>query len=107
MSKIYICNSCNYSTSDHSNFSKHESTDKHKQICNIDNNQKYMLSNKCPEDVRCCPIRCPDKKKIVCNLCGLEFTDRSNLYRHKKHRCTKKNIQVDSIAVHSAIKPIN
>ena len=87
---MYHCDSCNYSSSLHSNYKKHCKTKKH--IKNIEVQNKESESS---------PIVVRDKsniddkkhilKRYICNACELDFNNKANFARHKQ-RCSEKRI---------------
>ena len=66
--KKYVCNFCDYFTSNKKDFDKHLSTLKHK------NEQKSTKINK----------KSPKIPKILICECGKDYKERSGLWRHKK-----------------------
>lgn len=87
----YICNECNYESYDKSHFDRHKKTKKHEQNVHNINKLKNSDPKSDPSDPKSDP-----KKSITCNLCGIQFTTKTNMYRHKRKVC--KNIKNASIA---------
>mgnify|MGYP000672196825 FL=1 len=86
----YICEICNYKTTDSGNFCKHKKSKKHKQNVLLASNGlagvSHSLANRLPVKQ---PKRRPDKH--ICNLCNMEFAHKSSLSKHK-HRCADKKL---------------
>ena len=81
----YTCKICNFSTYKSSNAKQHQQSKKH--LRNIDS---YILSKGISEDTHKGIPKKPQKihkKNYTCNNCGIIFTAKSNLYRHKKKSC--------------------
>ena len=72
-SELYICENCDYNTSRKSQFERHLSTDKHKNIKN-----ETILKQESSEKFRC--------------DCDKQFNSRTTLWRHKKNCNTKNEI---------------
>lgn len=77
----YICKLCCYETCDFGNFSRHKQSKKHLKITE---NQNKVETNH---------IIKKDNNKLICNLCNQQFTTTANMYRHRKHHCTMRNIK--------------
>ena len=71
----YICNICNYETSDKSNFIKHNNTKKHVH------NAQIVNTNKITE------ISEHKSEQFLCNKCDKTFTTKTSMYRHKREYC--------------------
>ena len=71
-SKIFVCETCDYSTSQKANYEKHLLTAKHRRVTLVTN----------------CNHACP---------CGKSFTCRQHLYRHKK-LCEVANCSAAKVA---------
>mgnify|MGYP003978697545 FL=1 len=76
--QIYKCETCIYETSNKSNYGKHLTTTKHKKKYSILKKRKEIIKKKEEKSI---------KKEYVCEPCGKTFTDKSNLYRHKRKFC--------------------
>jgi len=70
-SKIFECKSCDFVCSKQSNYDKHISTDKHKRLTNIENDNK-------------------NAKIFTCDLCSKHYFSRVGLWKHEKV-CIKNN----------------
>ena len=67
--KKFICEICDFSSSNKYDYNKHLSTDKHKNnVSTTDGNQIVAKSS----------------KKYICENCDKNFNDRAGLWRHKK-----------------------
>ena len=76
----YVCKVCDYKTSKKSNYEKHLTSDKHKNMevndKNDDNdNKSHINSNN---------IHTFSKKKFQCINCGKKYAHRQGLFVHKK-----------------------
>ena len=68
----YCCNYCDFNTCKKNDYTRHMSTQKHKNtILTTDDNEKYS-------------------KKHTCDYCKKEYNDRAGLWRHKK-KCQEIN----------------
>ena len=76
----YLCNFCNYNTSNLYDFNKHNNTIKHK---NCDKSILSIVSDKISQET-----------KIVCENCNKKYKDNSGLWRHKKKCIYKESIIV-------------
>lgn len=94
----YTCNSCNYSTDDSGNWSKHKKTKSH--IKSVQENDVSNLMVNVPKDLLAHLMAkySTDIKKYVCPFCDEVFSSGSCLSRHKHHRCSKNktNSKTDS-----------
>jgi hypothetical protein len=87
----HTCEICNYTTKNTTDLVRHKNSKKH--MINIEKHNSFNESEKIKKD----PKKDPKKKiickieEIKCNKCGKQFTEKTNLYRHQKHRCKKNN----------------
>ena len=79
----YCCENCDYNTSNHKDFKKHEQTNKHKILTNP--NKSYLEN---------------PQKQYSCS-CGKKYKHNSTLSSHRK-KCSIKNVNEDAIT----LKPI-
>jgi len=75
--KKFVCEKCDYKSSNKYDYNKHLTTTKHK------NNALTTSDNQNPEK---------NAKKYICENCDKKFNDRAGLWRHKK-KCTNITIQ--------------
>jgi hypothetical protein len=74
--KNYCCNKCYFNTCNKTDFSRHLTTQKHKNnVSTTDDNVKNV-------------------KKYICENCEKEYNDRPGLWRHKK-KCQETNFKID------------
>ena len=106
MDNKYICEHCNYVTRRTNDLKKHKLTKTH--IMNIkkndsdsdsghssgpiqwSQNDSSSHSDHCEKIILEKPIKTifkQKKQKFICNKCGLGFTDKSNMYRHRRLYC--------------------
>jgi hypothetical protein len=106
----FACEVCNYNTNDKSNYNKHLGSKIHILKSELKNETKPKKiqrdskgSNRDPVEIQEDPVNMkkdikPIKSYIkkntnsgefVCEICGTSFKQKTNLYRHRKHRCTK------------------
>ena len=72
--KIYECKLCDYNTSNHFDFTKHNNTIKHKNaLLAIKNGDLAMFGDFLSHN-----------KKFICCICNKEYKDNSGLWKHKK-----------------------
>jgi len=76
----YFCKSCDYQTNDASNWKRHLVSDKH----NCLQSNVIMCKETAPQKI------IKYKQTYKCTYCDACFTNRSNLHRHEKLRCTCK-----------------
>jgi hypothetical protein len=67
----YNCKYCYFNTDHKTNFTKHLNTKKHIYNLNLYQGSDY------------------NDTSFPCNLCGRMFKSKTNMYRHRKHRCVK------------------
>ena len=92
--KIFLCETCDYNTSNKKDFNKHLSTDKHKTEEN-----NTILIPKIPKN----PQKSEDFKVYEC-FCGKRYKHRQNLYAHRK-KCM--NIEHNKIKLNDGTDDIN
>jgi len=92
--KKYVCESCDYSTTEKRDWNKHISTRKHKMVTNdnkksedvnVLNNQNHIKANYTSNRLKHKKIENSEKsQKFICHICNKEYKHRSGLSRHKK-----------------------
>ena len=87
---MHFCDTCNYRTSDKSNYNRHCKSKKHFRNVsrNVANNSQNVA--KCKPDVSRNVTECKpgDFNALECSYCGYIFKQRQSLYRHRKNgRC--------------------
>ncbi len=97
---IYFCSFCNYTTKFSSNYSIHKKSKKHIQLYNnksidVCENYSNKLSQVIPNNIPELSLKLSLKDNLICSNCNLQFTQKSNLSRHKK-RCLKKSNNNDN-----------
>ena len=80
-----ICELCNYTCLDVSNFKKHTNTEKHK----LKYNEKNMNTT---ENINTSESDCDKKNK--CNICNKQYKNRNGLWYHKK-KCVEPPSEVE------------
>jgi hypothetical protein len=93
----HICEICNYSTKNTTDLVRHKKSKKH--ILNIEKHSSFNKSVKIEnsqenghENGQSVVINQNKKSIYSCNICEKNFTDKSNMYRHRrKHKEYKKN----------------
>ena len=76
--KIYICKNCDYNTCNKYDYNKHNATDKHKKMTNVDINVDNIVAEVATS--------------YICN-CGKEYKYRQSLSMHKK-KCQQSFAQL-------------
>lgn len=77
--KKYICEKCDYNTSNKTDYMRHINTIKHKNNVFATNGNKWQQKN---------------AKKYICECCEKEYNDRSGLWKHSKNcNIANKNIE--------------
>lgn len=77
IAKKYLCENCNYITSNSYDYNKHQSTDKHKRLTNtIEKSQEIAKIYKCE--------------------CGKEYKHNSSLFNHRK-KCNMTSVELTEI----------
>ena len=94
----YSCISCNYSTNDSGNWTRHNKTKSHlKKVTNQSVSLKKRVDDK---DIGSesgsesgfkskRKVNIATKEKIFCPYCDKNFSTKSNLSRHIKYRCSE------------------
>ena len=96
----YECNTCVYETCDFGNFSRHMKSKKH--LNNVElgsviiqktpkDNPRHVNDNH-SSDSGGSNTFTKEENQLVCENCNGVFKHYQNLWRHRKYRCTKKNI---------------
>lgn len=81
MGTKYSCKSCGYYTERINNLKKHKLTKKH--LCNIEESIKIIAEK---------------PNAFICNICGKEFSQKTNMYRHRKsHGGEQKNNEISEL----------
>lgn len=75
----YICDICNYKTTDSGNWTKHKSTKKHLTNSNLVQPVKKVQIVK-------------TNVPYICKICNKTFTCHSSYYRHKNYRCKNNEL---------------
>lgn len=81
----YNCESCNYSTDDKGNWSKHKKSKKHFKNSYKENKTTTNNSDCNPKVFRLKSEGIKTKKEYICEHCDEIFSLRSNLSRHLKY----------------------
>ena len=75
VAKKYICEFCDYITSNKNNYEKHLTTDKHKKQQNMINSDEIMINS----DEKVAKV---ENEKFIC-LCGKSYKHKRSLWHHK------------------------
>ena len=89
--QIYYCETCDYRTSNKSNFNKHISTRKHKmETGGNPKSTKQNLAKKDPKKSEKNDEKNEKKTSFFCSYCNKEYHSKSGYWKHRK-RCQKIN----------------
>uniref|UniRef100_A0A6C0EZM7 C2H2-type domain-containing protein n=1 Tax=viral metagenome TaxID=1070528 RepID=A0A6C0EZM7_9ZZZZ len=87
-SKVFECKHCDFVCSKQSNYDKHISTDKHKRLTNIENDNK-------------------NAKIFTCDLCSKHYFSRVGLWKHEKVCIKNNNIILSDIDIAANVSNID
>ena len=80
VSKIYVCESCDYMCSKKSDYDKHLLTSKHQNRTNLNILEQNVAEN---------------RKKYICTNCNKNYSARNSLWYHQKNCKTENNNMLD------------
>ncbi|CAH6421363.1 Hypothetical protein KVN_LOCUS238 [uncultured virus] len=84
----YLCDSCNYSTDDKSNWNRHNLSKRHKNNKTCLTKNEPTFNHNSTDQNR--PTNNNSKKDLKCEFCNKEFSYKSALKRHSDMRCMEK-----------------
>jgi hypothetical protein len=99
---VYECKKCLFTTSHKPNYTRHLSTNKHKN--NHSKNDKITENNEKSENNKTIEIK-NNIKSHICKSCSEHFSSRQSLHRHAKSRC--KVIKENEIINNERRKELN